>query len=311
VLLISLTLVSLVGQPVQEMSRNLVSEAARKGVDWLLVNQNMMPVEWAFSSSHKLYRTVADEALAERLLRALRQKNRERELYKLPADLTKSKFLRWKEVEPFVKQLIRDECEGTSDPEMTERLCSHIRKNQDRIIDRLGLSQKIVATFYLKEMDGSFNTMYEQAISDLRKIYGQSTERRRLSYLYAVTHVIFTKSGYYDRYLDREKFRQEEEVIRRALSPEISNKEILAEMLICLKLLRVPADDQIRQLNSVLVKEQNLDGSWGTPPGVEYHGRPWLGLDPRQRIHLTYLCTLALIDFAPEFRGGRNIRCVP
>ena len=76
--------------------------------------------------------------------------------------------------------------------------------------------------------------------------------------------------------------------------------DITAEMLICLKLLRVPLSDDIEKLRLNLAKAQQPDGSWGSS-----------GSSMNELSHHTLMSTLALIEFSPSFRGGRNFRCVP
>jgi hypothetical protein len=124
------------------------------------------------------------------------------------------------------------------------------------------------------------------------------------SYLYGLTHIVMTKSEYYGRYLDRNEFELEMSTFRQALSRFTSatamtdfEADILAEILICRKLLRLPPDPLVEIACRRLVQRQNRDGSWGKGQEVS-----------TSKVHHTVVSTLALMEFAPTLQA-KSIFC--
>ena len=73
--------------------------------------------------------------------------------------------------------------------------------------------------------------------------------------------------------------------------------DVASEILVCQKLLRMPVGHEAQKMCRRLVDLQNADGSWGS--GDEVTGT---------KIHNTAVATMALLDFAAEFREG-DIHC--
>jgi len=286
----------------------LISEAAGRGVEWLMGNIDEMSAGRAFSTVHSLYRTVADEALARRSLQIARQVDKKRGTFRLSRDFSGEEYQNWKNVDQSVKQIIRDRCQGRPDEEILKSLAVHIQKNGRSILDDLRLNNRIVATFFLSELGIDCCNFYEEATSELRSSLDHPPEENAIDsilHLYALTHVIFTRSGYYDHYLNQKQFENEAKALEEALSSNLERElsdldiDITAEMLMALKLIRAPLQDDTKKLRKRLATLQNSDGSWGATPTLA------------DRAHHTLMSTMALIEFAPSFRGGRNIRCVP
>lgn len=286
----------------------LTSEAANRGVEWLIENLHNMSVGRAFSTAHSLYRTVADEALAQRFLQIVRQVEKKRETFNLSKDYSGDEFLNWKTVDRSVKQIIRDRCQGRADEEIVQSLAVHIHKNGRSILDDLRLTNRIVAAFFLKELGIDCCNFYEETASELRYSINHPPQQNRIDrilHLYALTHLIFTRSGYYDHYLNQGQFETEAKALKKALPSNLERElsdldiDITAEMLMALKLIRAPLQGDTKKLRHRLAALQNSDGSWGSSPTLA------------TRAHNTLMSTMALIEFAPSFRGGRNIVCVP
>ncbi len=285
-----------------------IARAASRGIEYLTANLDDFTAGWVFAIAQQLYRTVADEALAQQFLQIARQTDTRRKTVVLPMDFSGDEYLTWQAVGAPVKQLLRWRCEGRPEEEATRKLAAHIRDNGSSILGRLTLTRRIVAAFYLKELGIDCCNFYEDAILELRSSLdhpppeGTTDEH---SHLYALTHIAFTASGYFDHYLNRDQFEAEANALMQALSrynnKDLSNLEIdlTAEMLIAQKLLRIPSQGNIENLRLRLARLQNPDGSWSSFP-------PRIG-----RVHTTLMCTLALIQFAPSFRDGGNIECVP
>jgi hypothetical protein len=164
------------------------------------------------------------------------------------------------------------------------------------------LSQKLVAGYLLKELSIDPQGSYENSISALRSPENQlidSSGRMDYLYLYGLTHIIITKSGYFGRYLDPNEFELEISIFRKALNKFTSapgmtdfEADILAEILICLKLLPLPSDPQVEIVCRRLVERQNPDGSWGKGQKIS-----------TSKVHHTVVSTLALMEFAPTLQA--------
>jgi len=284
-----------------------ISAAAMAGLEWLLGPEGSGSASSDSSTVNKLYRVVSDEVLAERLLVVGRRVHAEIGRREVPTDLSNRKYLLWGALDPLVKQVIRDRCTGQRSSDDAERLAAHVREHRADLVDRLPLNRRIVAAYYLEQAGMDCCNLYESSLSALRAVLEALPSDKNLAndplLLYAITHVLFTRSSYYDHYLDPKDFEPELAAIRSAASGMAArglhplDLDIAAELLICLKLVRAPADATVESLRRQVVAMQNQDGSWGADQGS---GR-----------HATLMATLALVDFAPEFRGEGNIRCAP
>ena len=116
-------------------------------------------------------------------------------------------------------------------------------------------------------------------------------------FMFALTHVFYTASGYMTRYPDPAAFAPEIGMLRQALRRYLSEPvppqrhflDIQAEVLFALELLRVPEDDDMRAMAERLIALQNADGSWGEASG-------------NHREHATLVVVQALLDHPEELR---------
>jgi len=155
--------------------------------------------------------------------------------------------------------------------------------------------------WYMEEMKGKEGAEgeYEKVRQDLRHNWMGERED-----IYGLTHIILTKSGYYQRYLKAEEYPWEVEKLKEvagkmARREKLSNHELdlASEVVIGLKLLRVPENPDVAKLIEAIKSRQQPNGSWGEP-----------GVSMNNRIHHTVVGILALAPF-PDELGQGNVYC--
>jgi hypothetical protein len=252
----------------------------------------------------KIYKTTTDDSLARAILHTVRAIEPHLPDLDTAIDTSDIRSLRWHTLRPLLMELIRRKCarsEYAWDASQVEAMVA--THWEDMFPSKAMLSQKIVAAFLLGKLGIASDTWQAEALEDIRAhkhLLDRPGEYYYMSYLYAVTHVIFVYAGYYDRYLDAADFEPEIAAFRTAIQRFLRSDyldpmaaDIASEILISAKLLRLPVDADIRELQRILMNNQNRDGSWGSS-----------GRADNPKIHTTAVATLALMDFTPEFRPG-------
>jgi hypothetical protein len=279
-------------------------EAADRGTEWLMANKGALPQTQALTSYRKIYKVTSDDTLAGRLLQTIGDIEGTLPPAEIRIDMHDSQLHRWHNLRPVLMHLLRRKCAGEpllSDSAEVEGL---IDLNWQKMFPgRMELGKKLVAAYLLDELGIGEEFLYESVIQEIRShsdLLDNTGSQYYTTYLYALTHVVMTKSGYYERYVDPSECEFEIGAFRQALksfasAAKVTDTELdlAAEILICVKLLRLTPDEHMRAAARRLISNQNEDGSWG-------HGGP---VDAA-KAHNTSVAVLALIEFAPEFRPG-------
>jgi len=284
----------------------LEQASALKGVRWLMGRD--MPPGFELLPFRKIYRVIPDQDLADDLAEMIEKRERQARRVDTSIYIHGGKYLNWYNLRPVVAELLRRKCAGERYERDAEEVNKLLEMNWSRLFpERMILSQKLVAGYLLKELEVGRRDFYETTIARIRMgadILDKPSGYEYLFYLYALTHVVFTQSGYYDEYLDPSRFAFEiscfDKILKGFASSEVLHEremDIVSEILICLKLLRQPSRPVTEMMRRKLMTFQNHDGSWGQ--GKETTSR---------RVHLTFVAAMALLDFAPVFRGG-EIHC--
>ena len=289
----------------KQLLKDTRKTAVLKGIRWLADKSNRISPKTTAINIKKIYKVTPDEDLAKKLAKVIR-KNEKNIIPVDPAiDINNEKYHNWFALRPVVETLLRKKCADTPISRDAEKVRKLLSRYWKKIFpQKMILSQKLVAAYLLKELGVCTPAFYQSVILQIRsrsKMLEDPSKPGYLYYLYALTHSVFTRSDYYNRYLDKDEFSFEIRGMYRAIdrllsSPDLSDNgaDILAEMLICLKLLKIPPEPRARKAFTKLLEKQNPDGSWGSEKEP-----------PTARSHHTVVSVLALMAFAPEFRRGK------
>jgi hypothetical protein len=281
--------------------------AAMRGVEWLMANRDAISSRTAVMTFRKLYRVTPDDSLAADLLAIIEEAEDNLPQMNIAFDIHNPDARRWHNLRPLLTELVRNKCVN----QVFESDLQPIEDLRDFYWDQLflstmDLSKKVVASYMLKRL-GIDEGLYDSAVEEVRSrqnLLDQPRSYQSVFYLYALTHIVLTKSGYYDHYLNPAAFKGEIAGFHKALVDfadieDMTTTELdaVSEALVCLKLLRVPTDSTAEKMYRRLIESQNPDGSWGSDDEVT-----------GTRVHNTAVATMALLDFAPAFRPG-DIYC--
>lgn len=279
--------------------------AVQRGIRWLADKNNRISAETTAANLKKIYKATPDEKLAAHLADTIRKIEATLPPVDTDIDLSDEKYCSWFVLRPKVEGLLRRKCIGQAFQPDTDKIKKHLRRHWSDIFPpKMILSQKLVAAYLLEALGVCSPEFYRSVVTQIRsraKLLSDPSKPAYLYYLYALTHTVFTRSDYYSRYLDKSNFDFEINGMTKAidwlvLQPDLSDNgsDILAEMLICLKLLKIPPEARTRKAASKLLEKQNPDGSWGSEQET-----------PAARTHHTVVAVLALMEFAPAFRPGK------
>jgi hypothetical protein len=284
-----------------------IADAGMRGARWLVENKDAIPPRVALTTFRKIYRVTADDVLAAELLEIIRETEDTLPQANIAIDINDPSARRWHSLRPALTELVRFKCVN----QLQETDLQPVEDLRDFYWDQMflstmDLSKKVVAAYLLRRL-GVADDLYDSVVEEIRSradLLDQPRSYSYVFYLYALTHIVLTSSGYYDHYLDPAEFRGEIAGFSKALKDfetvedlTATELDVASEILICLKLLGMPADHEAEEIYRRLVDIQNADGSWGS--GAEVTGA---------KIHNTAVAAIALIDFAPEFREG-DIYC--
>ncbi len=287
------------------ISQNQKDESVKNGVGWLIAQEGRVSTRTYVAYLMQIYKTTNDKTLALKLSTIINEKGKGIPQGDTNIDINDKKHLDLRILRPVVQDLLRRKCldkEYRADAQIVKKF---IDINRDEMFSReIDLSQKIVFFYLIKELGIDTNNLYQSVISEIRSkdsLLSDPTGKDYNPYLYALTHIIFTESDYYGKYLDRNKYKKELEGLDKAIDVFMKEEEIspfradiLSEILLSKKLLGINSDQKMKKLHERLISLQNSDGSWGDksePDGV--------------RIHHTVVAILALMEFSPELRGGK------
>lgn len=273
--------------------------AAGRGIEYLVARIPGLPPEWAISTTTLLYRIAPDEELALRLRTLLDAALERPVLAELPADLASPALLDEKRLRPVLGELWRRQLIGASWRTEAETLGAFLRGREHDLWASTGLAQQLVLLDWLHRIGIETQLRSDDVVAEIRWMWGVGDTSglvRDPAFMYAATHVVYTRSGYFQRRPDPAQHRQEIEIFDRALEsyardfPENSNfVDIAGEVLASRKLLGLPETAAGRAVTRALLARQNPDGSWLVPRGF-------------QAVHATASVVHGFVDPPAEFR---------
>jgi hypothetical protein len=262
--------------------------AAIKGVDWFIKRKDKLPTYDNIVYFTYFYKTTSDPLLAQKYLSLVDEK-----ISKINSSdyIENSNNGIW----DIFKTIYLKQCQNKDYKIDLDRLKGSYDKDNDK------LQQKLVLA-YLLEKVGLEKNAYSNVISEIRSKKISSSNKDYYLYLYALTHIIYTKSGYYNHYLNSKDYKLEIEEFNNAIDLFLSKKDtsdayidIVSEVLISLKILQIEKDNRVNRLYERLIKAQHPDGSFGKDESI-----------PNGISHHTLVATIALMPFPKEFRNIKN-----
>ncbi len=275
--------------------------ASINGIKWLVAQKDAMSLGFALKSFEKIHRATADVNVRSQMAALITNK-----LSELPTNAPSfdREIQDWYSLKPLVKDLIYLRSQGKPWKEGAARIARLFAERGESVLPSHGtLSERLVAAYQLRQLGVPAETLYTNTLAEIRaqvsgdRQFGGGSDMMRL---YAGTHIIFTASGYYRRYLDPAQFAPEVAQFNKALKHIASSAEriednwgdLASEILIARKILRLPPDAQSQAVSRRLMAAQNADGSWGSGPLSN------------GKVHYTALAVLALMEFGSEFQVG-------
>ena len=286
----------------QEPQLDPRQKAARLGTGWLIdqVDRIQQPLPVLI----RLYRVSPDDALADRLaalIRATRKRLRSAEVHHTLEGTEESA---WRDAHTLVSVAQVQQLRGQPHEETLGRLEALVSEHDAGFgTAPLRPGAKLVVLYFLEQFGIPSSTTSADYLATMRAAgdaFADPTQPAFLAELFAVTHVVLTASHYFRTYLEPERFAPEVRRLRRAVAYFLedptriddASADVLSEVLVCYRLLRLPPDEQARELSSLLRARQHEDGSWGRWPG---------------RVHHTFVSTLAMMRFPSAFRDDAAV----
>ncbi len=228
--------------------------AVRKGIEWIIANHGQYPEKFYSSYLRGLYRIAADDSLARRLLRAIGQSTATAPKCTIDDLMSDPKCRNWPALKSIVLQVCRIKAAGKPYADQVDRIQKAISAHEEDFFPiRMSYSERIVAAFYLDKLGLRFRDSWQSLASviharAIRLGHVTLDSSETLMFAYALTHVVFTKSNYYGRYVAAAEYGSEvnamKKYIKAALDagPTNKNMDIGAELITALKLLGQPID---------------------------------------------------------------------
>jgi asparagine N-glycosylation enzyme membrane subunit Stt3 len=162
-------------------------------------------------------------------------------------------------------------------------------------------TEKLIAAYQLKYLDIYLNNFYADVVSEIRSstVPQDPQSKEYYEYLFAITHIALTESGYLNKYLNPDDYPIEVKALNSSLDELIKldtineyQTDIISEVLFSLQIFNIKSNEKTNVLFQKLMTIQNPDGSWGKNT-----------LIPNAIPHNTQTAALALMRFNDKFRG--------
>jgi hypothetical protein len=289
-------------QPLPEPRRKKAGLAA---VAWIIANEPDVPTGWTYPFFSRLQRVVQNRGLATEIDEILELNAKSGRQTKLPTDIADPRQLRPARLTPILFELVRRKEVGMPYAERAAVIEKLIARNDSAFWTRIKPPQQCVY-FHLFALLGIHT---DWTIDQLIEVARESSRNkpadalgRDLRYLYTLTHLVLTRSGYFRRYVDAEEFQFAIPAFRSGLRHALIKEDgrlfqdVSSEILACFQLLKIADDELTAQTRASLLRRQNPDGSWGAAEGAD-----------RDKVHLTFTGAMATLSFPPQFRRvGKN-----
>ncbi len=283
------------------------TEAAHRGLDWLIAHADQMPPGWAHANLSRAAHINADPDRARRIAAALEADAAGANHRGLPDDLEDPGLLESERLTPTLFELLRRKQSGVRWRDAASTIAELAGRDELRFWKSLPLRHRPSILYLFEELEMP-TAMNEAAIVEALRRGADEQGPERLGantrYVYALTHVVFARSRYFRQRADPSGIEFAIPVFRAALEHHgrgdlhFLSLDLVGEVLASLELLGVGENEETLAARRRLVDAQDADGSWGTGNGVT----------PR-RIHPTFNAVAGLLDYgdrlpAPEPDSG-------
>lgn len=278
-------------------------EAAIKGINWLISNNKAISSSSASIELMYFYKTTNDEKLANELSNLIIEKANSITVTNTTFDAKNKNYLNWN----YLKQHVLDglktkKCKNQEYAKDLRLFEQFLAKNKNEIFPNdMNLAGKLIAAYRLKKMGIGLDNFYDSVISEIRSQYNKlnnPSSENYYTYVYALTHVIYIESGYFDKYLDPQMYPLEVKELNKSLDTFLSldrlndsSADVMSEVLFSLKLFKIAPNEKTDMLYKKLISFQNSDGSWGINK-----------LSMNNKYHYTMVASLALLPFTSNLR---------
>ena len=273
--------------------------AARRGLAWLLDQREAMSPDWAYAVFLTLVPIAPDAALADACRERLDAASRTA-FAGLPERWSDPTLLEAATLRPIVAELLRRQRVGATWRGEATGLEAFLRPRAAAFWGGLAPAQQAAFLYGFSALGIDPGWTLGDTASLLRLRWRTNDHARLLGhapFVFGVTHVLYAASRYFERFPDPQTFALEQGILREALwhylaAPPPQERiflDLQAEILVGLRLLRTPEDDDMRAMSERLLALQRPDQSWGEEVG-------------NHRFHATGVAVQALLDYPEEFR---------
>lgn len=272
--------------------------AGLRGVAWLESKRERMPPEWGVSIFVNLYRIAPNEEMAQRFRAALDEALRDPQ-GEVPSELDAPTLLEPDRLRPLLNELWRRRLSAAPWERDAAALRALVEQNEGQLWAGLGLNHQLPFLHMLHRVDIRPHRTYADIQRELRAFWEAGDADALLlnaPFMYAITHIFYAGSGYFQTRMDPSHYDLEIEIMDRALArytetfPRNSNfVDISAEILTSRRLLGLPETEASRAITRRLLRLQHTDGSWLRPKGF-------------QDYHATASAVHAFLEYPAEFR---------
>jgi hypothetical protein len=286
------------GRPAQERicrpADPQVAASLDRGVEWLLAEAKIMPSRFVLSFIRRLARIATGCPVGERA-RVEVERALQIPIASVPEAWDRALLENHLALGEITAELGRRKQAGTLDPEDVAGLAAAVREHEQAMFrSRAKVGPRVTTQYRLAKLGIQTRTPRRDLVAPLYERWLSEDQDELLldkRFVYAVTHVILTASGYFSRHLDSADFAMEKEILERArdrylgegMLDRVQFVDLSGEVLFSLKLLRVPENEAARRLRTLLIGRQKKDGSWGE--------------NAEHRIHATAVLSFALFPF--------------
>lgn len=275
--------------------------AAEAGVDWMLGHWREMPPGWAYANLSRLSRVVSSGPRAARIDEALREDLARGDHPTLPPIPLDAEIRDPRRLTPILLELQRRRDNDLPWREHAGAIGAMAADDELGFWKSIPLRQRSTVVHLFEELEIATAMHLEAVTEALRQAAAKEDERLlavKTSYIYAITHVVLARSGYFRQLADPTGLEFTIPVLRGALEYRLARPvdvfalDQICEILASLQLLGVPDDALTERARTQVVALQNADGSWGTGDGAA-----------RRKIHPTFNAIVGLLDLQAVLPG--------
>jgi len=276
-------------------------QSAQRGIGWMLKHNKEMTPRDAVAYLMGIYKVIGDENIAKEIYQVIEIERAKIEQVETLVD-PKIEKLDWgRDVAPVAEEIARLQCQGKIVEQEIKTLKEILAEHKQEMFPTdFPDVDKHIAEYDLREIGIETSELFDTPVLNPRKLVveenGQLSTTDR-QWLYGLTHSVIVPTGYFDSYLDPQVYPEQIELLNAVLETkgmtikQDSTLDIVAQVIVSLKLLRQGDNEVVRTMQSKLVAVQNADGSWGDSEVVS-----------SLKIHETAGSIMALLNFAPQFK---------